>query len=68
MSAFINGNTSRNLINVSHDYFVPLFNEQDQVAAFLVTSKVEILEELSEPLMAQPKAPKLTLVPNEARL
>jgi hypothetical protein len=56
------------LLNVSHDYFVPLLNDADQVAAFLVTSKVEVLKELSEPFMAQPKATKLSLVPNEARL
>lgn len=56
------------LLNVCHDHFVPLFDEKNQIAAFLVTSKVEIVKETAEPVPMRPAAPKLSLVADDIQL
>lgn len=43
----------RFLLDVRHDYFFPLYSEQNQLAAFLVSSKVKILSE--QPSSRPPK-------------
>ena len=55
-------------LNVRHDYFFPLFGKDGKVQAFLVTSKVKILDRAktdTQPLSKKVRSHSLVLVPDQ---